>query len=148
MRARFVVDASVTMAWCFENEGGELALLALNALADGEALVPAIWTLEVANVLLVAERRGRLMQADSEQFLALLAKLPIAIDTTGTGAISEQILGLGREYGLSSYDAAYLELAMREGLQLATGDTKLLHTMKALGVPPFDGGTAVSLHTE
>lgn len=138
MSGRFVVDASVTLSWCFADEGGALAEATLDALHAGEVLVPAIWTLEVANVLLVVERRGRLTQAESEQFLGLLEKLPIHVDMTSAQAISQRILALGRDYRLSSYDAAYLELAMREGLPLATADAALLQAMAALGVPVFE----------
>ena len=142
MSTRFVMDASVTMAWCFDDEGGQLADQALDALEDGEAIVPAIWTLEVANVLLVAERRGRLTRADGEQFLSMLEKLPITVDTSSICAISERILSLGRDHGLSSYDAAYLELAMREGIPLATGDERLRQAMKVLGIAEFSSVNA------
>ncbi len=134
---RVVIDASVTLSWCFSDEENDSALQTLNALAEGEAVVPAIWTLEVANVLLLAERRGRLARAESEQFLALLEKLPITVDTTSICAISPHIMALGRDYQLSSYDAAYLELAMREGIPLATIDTLLLNAMTRLGVSTF-----------
>ena len=137
MSQRFVVDASVTLSWCFSDEGGALAEQTLDALQQDEVVVPAIWTLEVANVLLVAERRGRLTRADSEQFLALLENYPIIVDTHSAQAISGRILALGRDYGLSSYDAAYLELAMREGISLATTDAALLRAMSALGISPW-----------
>ena len=134
---RFVMDASVTLSWCFADEGGELAQQTLLALTDGEAIVPAIWTLEVANVLLIAERRSRLTRAEIEQFLTLLASLPITVDTGSILAISSPILALGRDYRLSSYDAAYLNLALHEGLPLATTDADLLRAMAILLVPPF-----------
>ena len=139
MNPRFVIDASITMAWCFDDEGEPLKQQVLSALQVGTAIVPAIWTLEVANVLLVAERRGRLPRASSEQFIALLEKLPISVDTTSALSISARILTLGRDYSLSSYDAAYLELAMREGLPLATLDKGLLAAMDALGIAAFSG---------
>lgn len=109
MSIRFVIDASVTMSWCFADERGELAQQTLQALTDGEAVVPAIWTLEVANVLLMAKRRNRLTRAESEQFIALLEALPITVESGNIRAISSRILALGRDYNLSSYDAAYLE---------------------------------------
>jgi len=134
---RFVLDASVTMCWCFTDEQNELSRHSLQALRDGEAVVPAIWTLEVANVLLIAERRKRLTRAESEQFLSLLEALPITIDICSIQAISSRILALGRDYQLSSYHAAYLAIAMQEGLPLATNDANLLRAMAMLGVNKF-----------
>ena len=81
-----VLDASVTLAWVFEDEAYPYADAVLEALADIEALVPAIWALEVGNALLVAERRGRLSQAATVQFLALLWQLPITVESARTGA--------------------------------------------------------------
>ena len=77
---RFVVDCSVTMAWCFADEPDAYSLSALAALSEDVGVVPSIWPLEVANVLVVAERRGRLREAASHRFLALLGRLPIVID--------------------------------------------------------------------
>ena len=131
---RFVVDCSVVMAWCFEDEADKYADSVLDLLADAEAIVPSIWSLEVANVLLVGERRKRLTEADSLRFVNLLRALPITIDQeTGNRAWSET-LSVGRENGLSSYDAAYLELAMREGVALATRDDRLKEAAGKCGV--------------
>jgi predicted nucleic acid-binding protein len=122
------------MAWCFEDEPGDYADSVLASLADSEAIVPVIWPLEVANVLLVAERRGRLTQADATRFVRLLRMLPVVIDGETSDRALEAILDVGREYGLSSYDAAYLELAMREGLPLATQDDPLRRAAERCGV--------------
>lgn len=103
-------------------------------LSTSEALVPIICPFEVANVLLVGERRGRLTQADTGQFLNLLASLPIRIDHGPQNLALNEILVLGRQYGLSAYDAAYLELAMREGLPLATRDTAIRSAASRCGV--------------
>jgi predicted nucleic acid-binding protein len=134
---RFVVDCSVTMAWCFADELDEYADSVLGALSSNEATVPSLWSLEVANTLIQGERRRRLTVADSQRFLDLLESLPIQLDgetaTRATGAT----LAVGREYGLSIYDATYLELAMREGLSLATRDRRLRTASKAAGVPLF-----------
>ena len=121
----FVLDCSVTMAWCFEDEAAGYADRVLKKLAKREAVVPAIWPLEVANVLLVGERRKRLTKADSSRFLELLQGLPITIDVQATSRAFGDIISVARSLTISAYDAAYVELAMREGLQLATRDDSL-----------------------
>jgi predicted nucleic acid-binding protein len=132
--SRFVLDCSVVMAWCFEDEADAYADSVLDLLADSEAIVPCIWPLEVANVLLVAERRKRLTEAASLQFAGLLSELPITIDYESSDRALSEILFLGRQQGLSSYDAAYLELAMREGIALATRDNRLRKVSGKCGV--------------
>ncbi len=131
---RFVVDCSVVMAWCFEDEADRYSDSILDMLVDVQAMVPSIWPLEVANVLLVAERKGRLTEADSSQFVALLDDLPVIIDGETSDRALSEVLFNGRQQGLSSYDAAYLELAMRQGLALATKDGKLIAAAKRCGV--------------
>lgn len=128
----FVVDASVTMAWCFEDEASEASEAVLDRLRDDEALVPALWALEVANVLLVAERRGRVTEAQAVRFAGLLARLPIRTDaaTPGVGELAAP----GRLHGLSAYDASYLLLAERAALPLATVDADLAAAAGAAGV--------------
>ena len=121
----FVLDCSVAMAWCFEDEAADYADRVLKKLAKREAVVPAIWPLEVANVLLVGERRKRLTKADSSRFLELLQGLPITIDVQATSRAFGDIISVARSLTISAYDAAYVELAMREGLQLATRDDSL-----------------------
>ena len=133
-----VIDCSVTMAWCFEDEGNELADKVLDHLADTEAWVPSLWAFEVANVLLVAERRGRLTPADSIRFVTLLSDLPISIDGSAHERAFGPVLSNGRDLGLSAYDATYLELAMRLGAEMATGDEKLRAACRTSGVPVFD----------
>jgi predicted nucleic acid-binding protein len=123
------------MAWCFEDEATPYSESVLEALADGEALVPPIWPLEVANVLLVGERKRRLAPAQSLRFIELLQSLPITLDTDAR-PLSE-ILGLAREHRLSSYDASYLDLAVRAGLPLASLDKDLLTAADQYGVPRF-----------
>jgi len=121
----FVLDNSVVMAWCFEDENNALADAVLDQLQSKVAMVPAIWPLEVGNVLLVAERRGRLSEADSARFLTMLSALPIQSETETRQRAMSDILFLAREYKLSTYDASYLDLAMREGVPLATLDKGL-----------------------
>jgi predicted nucleic acid-binding protein len=128
----FVVDASVTLAWCFEDEASPETEAILDLLADDTAVVPALWELEVSNVLLLAERRGRLTEAQSTRFVALLAKLPILVDA---GSVDmNAVLATGRRHRLTAYDAAYLVLAEREGLPLATSDAALHSAASAAGV--------------
>jgi len=132
--SRFVLDCSITMAWCFEDESTRLSDDILDSFNTSSALVPSIWPLEVANVLLVAERQKRLTEADSARFITLLQTLPIETDPSSSHQIFGNSLALAREQHLSSYDAAYLELAMREGVALVTLDKKLKKTATKLGV--------------
>lgn len=133
----FVLDASVTMEWCLEDQVTEYSEQVLSALDKGEAWVPELWTFEVFNVLLNAERLKRLKAADSARFLELLGSLPILIGSTLKFQQSHPLLSLGRRYHLSAYDAAYLELAMRQGLPLATRDQNLRKACKKSGVAIF-----------
>ena len=125
MSVLFVLDASVTLAWCFEDEANAHALDILERLEEGEAVAPALWVLEVGNALLGAERRGRLTQAESTYFLELLRRLPIRIEETPHPRSWGEILSLARNHRLSTYDATYLDLAMRLGIPLATLDDAL-----------------------
>lgn len=137
--SRLVLDCSMTMRWCFEDESDGAADAVLDALLEWTAWVPAIWPLEVANVLLVAERRHRLTPADSARFVELLAGLPITVDLTGQHLAHGRVLDLARRAVLSAYDASYLELAMRLGVPLATADDRLREAADASGVPLMPG---------
>jgi predicted nucleic acid-binding protein len=114
------------MAWCFKDESDVYTDWVLDSLSTFSALAPAIWPLEVVNVLLAAERRNRLAEADSIRFISLLNRLPIRVEPQPP---AEELMGglpsVARKYGLSSYDASYLHLAMQNGLALATCDGKL-----------------------
>jgi predicted nucleic acid-binding protein len=131
----YVLDCSVTMAWAFKEEFTPFAVGLLESLPDGQAIVPAIWPLEVANVLMVAERGGRLTPADTLRFIDLLQALPITVDTRLDNRAFDDVLPLVRDTGLSAYDASYLELAMRLALSLATLDDKLRGAADQVGVP-------------
>jgi predicted nucleic acid-binding protein len=133
----FVLDASVTMSWVFEDESSVYTDMVLEALAGMAALVPAIYPLEVGNALLVAERRSRLNQAATVQFLELLGQLPITVEFERSAQMLGEILALAREQRLSTYDAAYLHLAMRRGLPLATADAALRQAAARGGVPVY-----------
>jgi len=128
----FVIDTSVAMAWCFQDEATQATEAVLDLLREDQVVVPAIWPLEVANVLLVAERRGRLSEAQASRFLELLAQLPINVDTSPTDMAG--IVATGRRHTLSSYDAAYLLLAERLGTTLATLDKPLAKAARKAGV--------------
>lgn len=131
----FVIDNSVVMSWCFQNETSKYTDAVLGHLEQNTAYVPAIWPLEVSNVLLVAERRKRLSQADSSRFVSLLFELPIIVEQESPERMLSEILALAREYKLSSYDASYLDLAMRKGLSLATTDKNIIAAAKKINVP-------------
>jgi predicted nucleic acid-binding protein len=132
---RFVLDASVAVAWCFDDEATKFTEGVLDLISDGaEALVPSIWPLEVANALLVAERSKRIALAKVTGLLFRIAGLPISVRPTDPKQAFEQILPMARQQGLSQYDAAYLELAVREGLALATLDGELKRAAQAVGV--------------
>jgi len=132
----FVVDCSVAVAWCFEDEATP-ALDALLELVQTEgAVVPAWWTLEVTNVLLLAARRGRTASEAVQERLALLDMLAIETDTQGLGAVwRSTVLALAQTEALTVYDAVYLELAIRRGLPLASSDKALRRAAAQRGVP-------------
>ena len=130
----FVVDASVTLAWCFGDEESELAERVLDRLAGEEALAPAIWPLEVANGLRTAARRGRLDLADLAQVRELLLALPVRVEGVPLDAALGEVTELARALELTACDAAYLALAARRGLALATVDTRLRSACERAGV--------------
>lgn len=121
----FVLDASITMAWCFEGETTPYSDSVLDRVRNDGATVPAVWPLEVVNTLLVAERKARVSSEQSTAFAHLLSALPIRVAPMDPDDIFGAIFSLGREYGLSSYDASYLHLAVRTNLPLATLDERL-----------------------
>ena len=127
-----VIDTSVTMAWCFEDEATDQTDSVLDRLRDEEAVVPALWQLEITNVLLVAERRGRITEAQATRFLDLLTQLQIRVDMSQTNVTAA--LATGRRHHLSAYDAAYLLLAERIAAPLATLDGTLIAAARTAGV--------------
>ncbi len=125
------------MSWCFADEDSSYADRVLAALETLSAVVAAVWPLEVANVLLVAERKKRLGKADSIRFLELLNELPVEVVQESPQRMRGEIMALAREQQLSSYDASYLDLAMRTGLPLATMDAALIKAAEKCGVLLF-----------
>ena len=134
----FVLDASVTLAWCFDDESTPAAWALLDRLKSAPAHVPALWALEIGNILLGAERRRRITQARATEFLGILGDLDIRTDPEAPGRAFRDVLPIAREQRLTTYDASYLELAMRLGLPLATKDTALVRAAKALRVVTLD----------
>lgn len=137
----FVLDNSVTMCWFLGDgkpEGLARAAGVLEAMKGASALVPGIWTLEVANVLARAEAKGLVKEARSEAFLGMLERMDIEVDAETSGRAFTDTLQLSRRYKLSAYDASYLELALRRGLPLATLDEDLLKAAERAGVAPFE----------
>ena len=125
----FVLDNSVAMRWLLASDkvsDQRYADSVLRSLADAEAVVPGLWHLEAANVLLGATNRGDIEVSDVERFTVQLENLPITVDSLTAHQVFGHTISLARAYRLSSYDAAYLELALREGLPLATLDKYLL----------------------
>lgn len=120
-----VLDASATMPWCYEDEATPFSEALLDWVRVGGAIVPVVWPLEVVNSLLIGERRTRLNAARISLFVATVRALPITIDEQGLVSVWDKALSLGREHGLSAYDATYLELAIREDLPLASLDARL-----------------------
>lgn len=133
-RARFVLDCSVVFAWFFADESSDYADAVAASFVKSAAIVPSLWALEVANTLLVGERRGRSTAHQASTFLARLASLPITLEDQSAIAAWSGALPIARDHHLSAYDAAYLELALREGLPLATLDDKLQAAAKSLGI--------------
>jgi predicted nucleic acid-binding protein len=121
-----VIDSSAALSWCFEDEATPASDVLFERVRDQGAVVPGLWHLEVANVLLQAEKRGRIAAGDVGMRLELIAELPITTDTETTARAWREILALARAEGLTTYDAAYLELAIRRGLPLQTKDEALI----------------------
>jgi len=128
----FVLDASVAVCWAFEDEDHPVAALSLERVRADEARVPSLWWFEVRNTLIVNERRGLLRESDTAAFLRALARLNVTIDRSPDEA---DVLALARRRQLTVYDAAYLELARRERLELATLDTALATAARAERAP-------------
>lgn len=125
----------MVVAWCFEDEATSLTEGVLDLLAKGTTIVvPTVWPLEVANAMLSAERKKRISVAQAAAFLRRVASFPISIDIMPIGRAFDQILSVGRQHELTAYDAAYLELALREALPLATLDDDLRRSANTAGV--------------
>ncbi len=134
--AVFVVDASVALAWCFEDEATRWSEEFLERLRQGDRIiVPAHWGAEVANALLMGVRRKRIKPEQPRLLWDELWLLPIDTEPALTAVRGKEVLALGEKHGLTVYDAGYLELAHRYGLPLATLDGDLRKAAQAEGVP-------------
>jgi predicted nucleic acid-binding protein len=133
----FVLDNSVAMRWHLDSgkpSDQTYAEKVLNSFLEAEALVPNLWHLEATNVLLNAEKRGDTTAGEVEGFIAQLENLPLHVDPLTAYQAFNRAMALARAYKLSSYDAAYIELAIREGLPLATLDKEIIKAAKKAGV--------------
>lgn len=129
----FVVDTSITLAWCFEDERTQPITDLLYRLGQTGALAPLLWPLEALNGLLMAERRRRIHARQRAELAGFLRDLPVILDTETTDQAWTVTLRLAERHGLTMYDAAYLELAQRRKLPLATVDKHLVKAARALG---------------
>lgn len=129
-----VVDSSLALAWCFEDERTAATVALLTEVAEAGAVAPVLWPLEVLNGLAMAERRGRLETARRHQLAGFLQELPITIDYESASQAWTDTATLAERCKLTLYDAAYLELAQRLGLPLATLDRDLRSAATAVGV--------------
>jgi predicted nucleic acid-binding protein len=129
-----VIDASSVLSWCFEDESSPDADALIDKIVAEGAVVPGLWHLEIANGLVSGERRRRIRVAESSAFVAMIEELPIDADPASGSRALHETISLAREHRLSAYDAAYLELAMRLGLPLATGDRSLAAAARRGGV--------------
>ena len=133
----FVLDNSVAMRWMLESNKVSdqgYAEKVLKSFSNKDAIVPNLWHLEASNVLLGAEKRSEITAGEIEGFTPQLENLPIHVDPLTSHQSFGSTLALGRAYNLSSYDAAYLELALREGIPLATLDRDLIKAAKKSGL--------------
>jgi predicted nucleic acid-binding protein len=128
----FILDASVALAWCFRDEETPATKLLLMQMSQHGALVPALWFVEMTNVLAIGERKGRITVPELEAFVSLIDGFDLEIDA-GTRAFTA-LLPLCRAHQLTSYDAVYLELALRRRLPLATLDEPLRKAARKLDV--------------
>jgi predicted nucleic acid-binding protein len=132
---QIVVDASLALSWCFPDEKTPYSESVLTLLeTDTEAVVPSLWLLEIVNALIVAERRKRITHEQAQEFLNNLDSLGVTVEPTDSSLVFNDVYELARQHTLTAYDAAYLELAIRKGLPLASLDEPLKKAALASGV--------------
>ena len=129
-----VLDASVALAWCFPDEATPAADSVLEQLLGGEAVVPTVWPREITNALITGVRRGRLTDEEARTAQKMFEALPIVVEPLTRREVFEETVRLARLHELSSYDAAYLELARRLDIPLATTDRALARAAGSEGV--------------
>ena len=134
MKSGFVLDCSMAMTWCFEDEATPETDKILECFTNKIAVVPALWHLEVANVIALAERKGRLTENEAMEFWSLVDSLPITTDNILPERGRKEIFHLARQYDLTVYDAAYLDIAIRYSFPLATLDKELIQTARRIDI--------------
>lgn len=134
-----VIDASVALAWCFSDEASDYADSVLLSVENHTVIVPAIWAVEITNALLVGERRKRIRRPEVQRFVELLKGLNIVEDAQSVVDAVSNIFPLAQDYRLSAYDAAYLDVAVRRDIPLATLDGDLQKAALAAGIKTFEG---------
>jgi predicted nucleic acid-binding protein len=133
--SRFVLDASIVLTWCFPDEASQKAQEVAERIAGGDrVIVPAFWRHEMLNALLVGEKRKRLTPELTQSFIDDLDRLPVDLDIPSSAVVFNTVQALCRKHGLTAYDAAYLEIAIREKNALATVDQDLRRASVAEGV--------------
>mgnify|MGYP001376062027 CR=1 FL=1 len=138
--SRFVLDASIVLAWCFPDEGAATAEHVADMFRQGDtAVVPSFWPHEVINALLIGEKRKRITKALVRNFLNDLVLLPVALAELPQKVIFDRAQRLSREHNLTAYDAAYLDLALENGLPLATLNEQLANACKKAHVRLLEG---------
>lgn len=130
----FVLDSSVSLSWCFDDEFTDVTDALLEALNGSGAVAPSIWPLEVLNGLAMAGRRGRIDAPKHQRLAGFLRDLPVVIDDETASLAWTVTAQLAARFRLTLFDAAYLELAQRRGLPLATLDQELRDAGTALGI--------------
>lgn len=136
MSVALVVDASVSVAWFLPDEATAYTETVLQATATHEIWVPALWVLKIGNLLLSAQRRRRIDDAKRRELTSAAAALRLRVDRESVSIV--EIGDLAARHALTTYDAVYLELALRRKLPLATADAALKKAMKSVGVPPAE----------
>ena len=130
----FVLDCSVTLAWCLPDENDTYTDQVLDLLIEQQAIVPALWHLEVMNVLLIAERKKRLTAEHTRRILETLRPLNISTYRQQPHIETVELMQFAQQHQLTSYDAAYLHLAHRENLPLATLDKQMRSAAQQLNL--------------
>jgi predicted nucleic acid-binding protein len=133
-----IVDASVAVAWCISTEAAAATDRMLISVARTGMLGPAIWWIEVANSLIMAVRRGRLGPCDWSRLEGMLSRFKTQSELVEPARVVEDVSQISQKFGLTAYDASYLELALRSEAQLATLDKRLIEAAQRAGVPLFN----------
>lgn len=133
--ARFTLDSSMALAWCLKDEQSPETSAILDSVDQHSTLfVSAIWPLEVANILGVALKQGRISEDDIAAYAQFFSALPLSIEPSERNTVFNAVFALSRKHGLTTYDASYLEISLRRSIPIATLDKALISAAKAEGV--------------